>query len=247
MRRDASDWNSRQPRNAFIKITMDVNGSGKALLLPVAAAEPMRLRTSCESCGCRYSYIGAAFFCPVCGANSAHHTFTQTLSAVRTAARSGDLLRKTVDVDQAEVLTRALLEKGVQDAVMSLQRLCEKMFLRFSVSFEIRRNAFQNLDEGSELWRRATGRGFDELIAAEEMRKLKTYFQQRHLFAHCQGIVDNDYVTRSGDKTYAVGQRLIITPDAVVEFADLVERLGQAVIECGDRFRLETAQSDVAG
>ena len=79
------------------------------------------------------------------------------------------------------------------------------------------------------------------------MRKLKTYFQQRHLFAPCQGIVDNDYVTRSGDKTYAVGQRLIITPDAVVEFADLVERLGQAVIECGDRFGLETAQSDVAG
>ncbi len=208
MRWDASEWNRRQPRNAFMKITMEVKGSGAPVLLPVTAAEPMRLRTSCETCGCRYSYIGAAFFCPACGTNSAQHTFKQTLAAVRTAAETGDVLRKTVDADQAEVLTRALLEKGVQDAVMSLQRLCEEMFLRISGSSEIRRNAFQNLDEGSELWRRATGREFGELIGPEEMRKLKLYFQQRHLFAHCQGIVDNDYVNRSGDSSYTVGSGL---------------------------------------
>ena len=29
----------------------------------------MRLRAVCETCGCRYSYVGAAYFCPACGAN----------------------------------------------------------------------------------------------------------------------------------------------------------------------------------
>lgn len=41
------------------------------------------------------------------------------------------------------------------------------------------------------------------------------------------GIVDQDYIDRSGDKTYAAGQRLIIRDFAVREFADLIEELGQ--------------------
>ncbi|WP_206615622.1 hypothetical protein, partial [Solirhodobacter olei] len=58
---------------------------------------------------------------------------------------------------------------------------------------------------------------------------LYAFDQQRHLFAHQQGIVDADYLTRSGDTTYAVGQRLLIKPASVLEFADLIERLGNAL------------------
>jgi hypothetical protein len=230
IRQDASDWNRRQPHNAFIKMTMDVRGVSTPLLMPIAAAEPMRLRTACESCGCRYSYIGAAFFCPACGANSAHHTFRQTLGIVRAAAATGDLLRKSLDADQAEVLIRTLLEKGVQDAVMSFQRLCEQIYAGFANTPAARRNAFQNLGEGSALWAQATGRTFDDMLPPSDMQKLRVYFQQRHLLAHRQGIVDDDYIARSGDTTYASGQRLIITHAAVLEFADLVERLGSAVM-----------------
>jgi hypothetical protein len=56
------------------------------------------------------------------------------------------------------------------------------------------------------------------------------YFQQRHLLAHQQGIVDANYITRSGDTSYATGQRLIIQPNVVLEFADLIEKLGQEII-----------------
>jgi hypothetical protein len=49
MRQDASDWNRRQPRNAFIKMTMDVRGVSTPVLMPVAAAEPMRLRTAARA------------------------------------------------------------------------------------------------------------------------------------------------------------------------------------------------------
>jgi hypothetical protein len=62
------------------------------------------------------------------------------------------------------------------------------------------------------------------------LKKLQVYFQQRHLLAHQQGIVDQDYIERSGDTTYQVGQRLIIRDAAVSEFADLVEMLGKSVI-----------------
>lgn len=107
---------------------------------------------------------------------------------------------------------------------MSFQRLNEQLY-EGKTGSSARRNAFQNLDAGSDLWKAETGNGFLDLIGQTELNKLKVYFQQRHLLAHQQGIVDQDYIDRSGDKTYDTGQRLIIREAAVYEFADLVERL----------------------
>lgn len=230
MRADAAASKRRQNPNAFLSITLDVKGGRNAVLIPVAAAEPMRLQTSCESCGCRYSYVGAAYFCPSCGANSASHTFTQTLSTIRTAAGLGKILNSTLGPDEAEVIIRTLFEKAIQDTVMSFQRLNEQLYERQSGK-TARRNAFQNLDAGSYLWKAEIGDGYSDLIDQPKQEKLRVYFQQRHLLAHQQGIVDQDYIDRSGDKTYAVGQRLIIRDAAVREFADLVEELSQMLIQ----------------
>jgi hypothetical protein len=230
MHEDARAWNQRQPRNAFLKITMDVKGASTPILMPIAAAEPMRLKTICEECGCRYSYIGAAFFCPACGANSANHTFRQTLATIRSATAAHEVLTKSFDEDQAEVLRRALLEKGMQDAVMSLQRLAEQVYSKIPNGAPARRNAFQNLDEGGELWSKATGTTYLDCLSIDELRRLRIYFQQRHLLAHRQGIVDEDYRSRSGDTTYSIGQRIIIKKSDVLDFVGLIERLGQVLM-----------------
>ncbi|TDX21113.1 hypothetical protein [Rhodovulum visakhapatnamense] len=225
MRADAAASKRRQNRNSFLSITLDVKGGRDTVLVPVAAAEPMRLRTSCESCGCRYSYVGAAYFCPSCGENSASHTFTQTLNTIRTAAGLGEILRNTLGPDEAEVMIRTLLEKAIQDTVMSFQRLNEQLYKRQSGK-TARRNAFQKLDAGSDLWKAEIGHAYVDLIGQAKLDQLKIYFQQRHLLAHQQGIVDQDYIDRSGDKTYAVGQRLIVRERSAQKFADLVEELG---------------------
>jgi RNA polymerase subunit RPABC4/transcription elongation factor Spt4 len=93
MRADAQASKRRQKPSAFLSIILDVKGGKDAVLLPVAAAEPMRLRTGCDDCACRYSYVGAAYFCPSCGKNSASHTFLQTLATIRTSASLGGTLR----------------------------------------------------------------------------------------------------------------------------------------------------------
>ena len=229
MRADAAASKGRRNSNSFLSITLDVKGGRDAVLVPVAAAEPMRLRTACEDCGCRYSYVGAAYFCPSCGANSASHTFTQTLNTIRTAAGLGETLRITLDPDEAEVMIRTLLEKAIQDTVMSFQRLNEQLYQRHCGKIA-RRNALQNLDAGSDLWKGEFGHRYVDLIGRTKLDELRVYFQQRHLLAHQLGIVDQDYIDRSGDKTYAVGQRLFIRDTAVRDFADLIEELCQQLL-----------------
>ena len=61
MRRDALQWNRRQPRNGLVRVTMKVNSKPFHVPLPLAA-EVMQLKVTCPSCECRYAVIGAAFF-----------------------------------------------------------------------------------------------------------------------------------------------------------------------------------------
>lgn len=61
-------------------------------------------------------------------------------------------------------------------------------------------------------------------MAAQHICAISGY-QQRHLLAHCEGIVDQDYIIKSGDTTYAVGQRLVIRDGAVSRLAELVTKL----------------------
>ncbi len=228
MREDAAE-SKRRPRNSFLSITLDVKGGVDRVLVPIAAADPMRLRTICEGCGCRYSYVGAAYFCPSCGHNSATHTFSQTMATIRTAAGLGQTLKQVLGRDEAETMARALLEKAMQDAVMSFQRLCEQLYER-KTGRSAQRNAFQRLDTGSQLWGAEIGMTYDQILGQGQFDKLRVFFQQRHLLSHQQGIVDQDYITRSGDHGYAIGQRLVIREPEVLEFADLVEGLGKALI-----------------
>ena len=65
------------------------------------------------------------------------------------------------------------------------------------------------------------------MLTPPEFSDLERYFQQRHLLAHCEGIVDQSYIDRSGDRQYSVGQRLIVRKDSVQSLATLVDKLAR--------------------
>ena len=75
------------------------------------------------------------------------------------------------------------------------------------------------------LWEAAGGTAYEAILNTQEMMHLQRLFQQRHLLAHREGIVDQECVRRSGDATYAPGQRLVIREQSVLQLADLLEKL----------------------
>jgi hypothetical protein len=86
---------------------------------------------------------------------------------------------------------------------------------------------FQNHSEGSALWRSAIGKGYEAMLTAGEMSELEALFQKRHLIAHRNGIVDQEYIDKSGDRTYTIGQRLVIQEATVMRLADLLSTLAK--------------------
>jgi uncharacterized Zn finger protein (UPF0148 family) len=230
MRRDADNWNRRQARNAFLKITMNVSRQPREVVLPAAATDPMRLKITCEACSCRFGVIGSAFFCPACGHNAADRVFQQSLGTIRGTLDALPLVRSSLpDPDTAENTVRLLLESGLQNAIMAFQRYAEALFSTQPSPQKIRRNVFQNLSEGGSLWRTAFGKGYDAPLQPAELTSLSRFFQQRHLLAHKEGLVDDDYVVKSGDKSYRTGQRLVVREDAVRRCLELIEKLAHGM------------------
>ena len=88
---------------------------------------------------------------------------------------------------------------------------------------------FQNLDESNRLWSSLIGKTYADFLSPVQYGDLARLVQARHVLAHRDGLVDPDYVARSGDQRYAAGQRLVVTAAEVRRLAELVEVLSASL------------------
>lgn len=234
MRRDADAFNSSQRRSSFIKMSMSVNGVNNYFYKrPIPALEEMALKIICENCGARFAVIGSAFFCPCCGHNSAEQTIDSSLNKVEIKLNNLELIKKTLIEqgmkDEAEITIRSLLESCLGDCVVAFQRYSEEVYTRKAPGVTLKQNVFQRIDEGNRLWVSLIGEGYDDWLDIIEMDQLNIYFQQRHLLAHREGIVDVAYIKKTNDATYKEGQRIVIKENEVKSFLSLTKKLVDSI------------------
>ena len=218
---------------ALFNIEMNVTyhaGSTPVVLTPSAQAV-LRQDFECESCGCRYAAIGAGYFCPACGYNSAIKDFDQTID---TTLKSVDGLEEITlalstkyDLDVAANVEQQILEDQIENLVTTFQRVAEDLFSQLPNAslFSFDQNLFQRIQDSSDLWCRATGKSYEDYLSKSELEELATMVQRRHKLSHREGMIDKKYVDKSGDSSYDVGQRLVIRRVHVKRLAKLVRKL----------------------
>lgn len=218
----------RKQKGGFIEMSLSYRPGARVVAVPAEALPILQQRSECEVCGCRYASRGAAFFCPACSHNSARSMFAGAVATVRASMDLAERLpSQMADQDAAADLARLFAEDGMVRLWSSFQRFAEATYAAqpASATAPARRNAFQNLDESDRLWSGAVGKTYADLLSADEHRDLVRLVQQRHVLGHKDGLVDADYVAKSGDTKYRVGQRLVVGPAAVRRMSDLVERV----------------------
>lgn len=235
-RSDAQRFNRSQNRDSFIKMSMSYKPGHIPVPVPANAADIMTQEFTCDQCNCRYSSIGAAFFCPSCGHNSVLNTFANSVETVRKTLAAISSIRaaliESADENVAEDSIRHICENGLVKIVSSFQRYAEACFHKLpnAGSFTVRRNLFQNLRESDAIWRDATGTGYTDLLDANEYDTLSLYFQQRHVLSHLDGIVDQQYIDRSNDRRFDLSQRLIVTDANVADLAAVIDKLAAGLL-----------------
>lgn len=230
MERDAARWNRQQVPDALVRMTLSVDTPRRSVLLPPEAAEAIQIKLACSECSCRYAVIGAAFFCPACGHNDVDRVFGEALdNASRTLEAIPTIQGTLPSRETAETTSRSLTEHALLSAVTAFQKYAEHLYARLSVGSRPRRNTFQNIDEGSKAWKAVAGVSYERHLEPKELTVLRRGFQQRHLIAHTQGVVDDDYVARSGDTSWRVGQRLVLRVEAVQHYVSIIKKLALAM------------------
>jgi len=230
LRRDASAFNTRQPRGSFISMSMSCSGpTPTTFAVPAAAREVLEQELQCEACNAHFAVLGCAFFCPCCGHNSVDRTFDDALRRIVSNLDALPLIRRTMtdlgQRDEAENTCNSLVESALGDCVGAFQVVCDGLYARLAGTTPPPKNTFQRIPDGSELWRKELGVGYEDLLDADELARLGIYFQRRHLLAHTGGLVDEAYLRKSGDETYRLGQRVVVSPADVRETAKLVGKL----------------------
>ena len=227
--------NRKFNRNSMIKISINYKGSNTYFVdLPAKALDKMQQKIECPFCHFRYEVVGSGFFCPKCGENSAEQTFTNTIEKVKGNIKNLTTIYDSVSViskDEAARTCESLRINSLNDLVVAFQRLCESLYSKIKPTETIKKNLFQRLDDGSQKFKDTINYGYDELISVDELNQVKICFQKRHCFTHKDGIVDEDYINKSGDNSYKLGQHLNVNNLEILKYTELVNKLGQKLID----------------
>lgn len=228
---NAKEFNKRQPKNSFINMSMSYKSSMSSnyYILPIPAEKELTQKITCSKCLTRYSVLGSAFFCPRCGYNSVLETYENSILKIESKMKNLDVIREAVvkvSADEAEITIQSLIESGLSDGVVAFQRFCELTYKNMANEDQkIKANAFQNLEIGGKYWLGVYGESYENWLSRKEFQRLIVLFQQRHLLAHCEGIVDEKYMLNSGDSTYSLNQRIVVKKKDVLELVELIKKI----------------------
>lgn len=218
--------------NKYLKIEYKPGHKITFINNPLGQSKEWEREIQCPNCQTRYSVIGSAYFCPCCGYNVIESVFDESLDTVTKMVESlpemEELLEKTYGKDKAVSMCRSMLEGSFGDVVSAFQKYAERKFYSLSGK-EARANDFQIIEKGSNLFEDATGKGYSTWLSDNEIKEINLRFQQRHLYEHSGGIVDEKYIQKSGDISYKVGQRLVIHNIDVVHFVKVIKKLADGL------------------
>lgn len=185
---------------AMISIGLTVKGCPT----PVAyyREEDLEERVTCATCAMEYTIYGAFGFCPACGV----HNSLQIVNA------NFDLVLKALDLakEASSDLATRLIENAMEDAVS-----CFDGFGREHCATQPFKVTFQNIGGAKDKLLSETGFDLASPLDAGSWVFVTAQFQKRHLLAHKLGVIDADYVNKTGCSPSLQGRKVTITDSDV--------------------------------
>lgn len=214
-----------KPRGAFgIGISMKVKPSHPT---PIHYYREEQLETEvvCVNCTLRYSVYGVFAFCPDCGQHNSLQILDRNLEVV------GKMLILAAGAEKE--VAEKLIENALEDCVSAFdgfgRELCRIHANAAPNPARLERMSFQNLEGARTNFLDLFGIDLSAEVTRAEWRAAVTAFQKRHLLAHRMGVVDQDYVTKTGDVQSVAGRKIGIGADEVRELVRIISKLAPRV------------------
>lgn len=213
---------NHRPRGAFgIGISMKVSGEPTALR---HYREP-KLETElvCDRCTLRYTIYGVFGFCPDCAVHNSHQILSKNLELV-------EKLLAVAETHQPPVAQR-LIENALEDCVSAFdgfgRETCRVFASKAAKPEKAAEIRFQNIGTARDRVREQFSVDFAATTAPADWTHVHRAFQKRHLLAHKMGVVDEDYLSATGDSPSLLGRKVSILTPEVRELSGRLQDLGR--------------------
>lgn len=192
--------------------------------------EDLETYSQCSNCRLRYAVYGIFGFCPDCGQHNSLQILQSNLNLVQKMMD----LAKSAEKDISE----KIIEDALEDCISTFdgfgRELCKIHQTQSKFPEKINKISFQSLEGAKEGIKSQFKFDIDVGIDNDEWRIANISFQKRHLLAHKMGIIDEEYVKRSGDTTAIIGRKIVITSEDVVRLIPIIEKLAGFLVTSMD-------------
>lgn len=168
----------------------------------------------CARDGAKFALNGAIFRCPICGVENPREVMRALCESVEEGL-SGMVGRQKI-VEKLSVVVACF--DGVMRRCNEIARKNYELMGLYPVE-NIR--SFQNIVAAKE----KLETGWDMSKIASDWDAVVRIFQKRHLFSHVLGVVDQDYIDKTGDAMAVVGRQVSLEAGEVVFLARELERI----------------------
>lgn len=177
---------------------------------------------TCSNCTLKYAVYGTFAFCPDCGV----HNSEQIL------AKNFDLFEQMLNLvgTQHDAVAERLVIGALQDAVAAFDGFGrESVRVRAATATnpaQAQNLSFQNLQRVQQRVQTLFGFDLSGALPPADWELAHRTFQKRHVFAHAMGVVDQDYLDKTGDTSVALGQKLTVTAQEVRQLLGSLRQIG---------------------
>ena len=210
-----------KPKGDFgIGISLKVK-AGRSTSIRYYKEKQLETEVVCTNCTLRYSVYGVFAFCPDCGQHNSLQILDKNLEVI---GKMLDLAKET-EKDLAD----KLIENALEDCVSAFdgfgREVCRLHADKSRNPTKVEKISFQNLEGAKTTVLDTFGIDLTADLVPNERRAAATALQKRHLIAHKMGVVDQDYITKTGDTRSVVRRKIGIGADEVRELARIVSKL----------------------
>lgn len=214
--------------NKYVKITYKPGPRPVYINLPMTQSEEWATEIVCDDCGMRFSVIGNAYFCPCCGKDLITNAIHDSLASYRKRIEGMEGLRgyfeESCSAEDAERQVASLREDTLGALVGTFESFAKNRFVELGGTAP-KGNVFQRISDGSAQYEKLTGEGYQEFIGDDGVRDMTLLVNRRHLLTHGNGIVDERYLSKTGDTSYTVGQRIVVKDHDLLRLLEIIEKL----------------------
>lgn len=195
--------------------------------IPIRHYREQQLETEiiCDNCTLHYSVYGVFAFCPDCGQHNSLQILKKNLEvAVKMLGLAAEL-----DEQVSEKLVEDALENCVSTFDGFGRELCRVHAHLATNESRLKGLSFQNLGHARERLLDLFEVDLAALVTSEAWINALTAFQKRHLLAHKMGVIDQEYVNKTGEMTAIPGRKVAVCAEEVKELAQIVETLASGM------------------